>query len=253
MKNHLVKNRIVLVEHHDNPPDDRVTTHLTKMGYDLDLRRPMHGDKLNLSDDVAGAVLFGGLYNVHEMEKHRFLYDEIAWLGECHRRAIPLLGICLGAQLIAHAFGARVTAMPNGACEFGYYRVTPTAAGRRWMPHPLYVTEAHFYQFELPSGAVLLARGEHCAQQAFRYGTSTYAVQFHPEVTAEIFQRWQNSDWALFTARGAQPRAQQNALAAQHDAAQHAWFIAFLERLFRRNPSAATLAAQPKVAADING
>lgn len=231
--------RIILVDHHENPADDRASTHLAKRGYELDWRYPVNGDALGRAgDDVVGTVLYGGLQNVDEMEKHPFLHEEIAWIRHCHDRAIPMLGICLGAQLIAHALGAKVTPMAHGCCEFGYYRITPTARGQRWMPQPLYVTQAHFYQFDLPAGATLLARGENCTTQAFRHGQSTYGVQFHPEVTAEIFARWQNAEWAFFDAPGAQNREQQEVLMARHDAAQHAWFAGFLDRLFGRHPPA---------------
>ena len=234
-----MKNRIVLIDHHDNPPDDRVTTHLAKLGYELDLRLPVNGDTLGApGDDLAGAVLFGGAQNVDQMAQYPFLHDEIAWINACHARRIPLVGICLGAQLIAHALGATVAPMADGRCEFGYYRITPTAQGKRWMPQPLYVTQAHFYQFDLPDGATPLATGEGCVNQAFRCGQTTYAMQFHPEVTADIFMRWQQSDWAFFDAPGAQTREQQNALLARHDASQHDWFVAFLDRLFARRAAA---------------
>lgn len=231
-----MKNRLVLIDHHENPPDDRVTTHLAARGYEIDLRLPFNGDPLEPQqpgDDVAGSVLFGGAQNVDEMHRYPFLRDEVAWIRACHARRIPLLGICLGGQLIAHALGAGVTPMAGGQCEFGYYRIIPTAPGLSWMPQPLYVAQAHFYRFDLPPGATLLATGEHCAQ-AFRCGESTYALQFHPEVTAAIFRRWQNADWAFFDSPGAQTREQQERLAARHDARQHAWFVDFLDRLFAR-------------------
>ena len=238
-----MKNRIVLVDHHENPADDRVTTHLEKLGYELDLRYPVNGDPLGQpDDDLAGSVLFGGAHNLDEMERYPFLRDEIAWIHACLNHDIPILGICLGAQLIASALGAKVAPMADGKCEFGYYPVTPTAHGRSWMPQPLYVSQAHFYQFELPAGATLLAGGEQCANQAFCYGRRIYAVQFHPEVTPEIFQRWQDSDWAFFDSPGAQTREQQNTLAARHDAHQHIWFSGFLDRLFGPGPVGSTLA-----------
>lgn len=226
------KNRIVLIDHHDNPPDDRVSTHLAELGYELDLRRPADGDALGeLGDDLAGTVLFGGMQNVDQLEQYPFLNDEIAWVRACHER-VPMLGICLGAQLIAHALGAKVTPMREQACEFGYYPVTPTAYAQSWMPQPLHVMQAHFYEFDLPHGATLLASGENCPNQAFRHGQCTYALQFHPEVTPQILRRWQDSDWAFFDADGAQSREQQDALGACHDARQHAWFVDFLTRLF---------------------
>ena len=224
--------RIVLVDHHDNPPDDHVSTHLEKRGYELERRYPVNGERLGEPDGLAGSVLYGGTHNVDEMEKYPFLQAEIAWIRRCHGRGIPILGICLGAQLIAHALGAKVAPMAGGRCEFGYYPVTPTAEGRRWMPQPMHLAQAHFHAFDLPAGAVLLATGARCRNQAFRHGHTTYGVQFHPEVSAEIFARWQNADWALFGAPGAQSRAQQTALAARHDDAQRIWFTGFLDRLF---------------------
>lgn len=232
-----MKNRIVLIDHHDNPPDDRATTHLAARGFDIDLRLPFKGEMLEAApgDDVAGCVVFGGAQNVDEARQYPFLHDEIAWIQGCHARGIPLLGICLGAQLVAHALGGAVAPLPGGRCEFGYYRVTPTAAGLAWMPQPLVAAQAHFYRFAPPPGATLLATGEGGAgdAQAFQCG-ATFAVQFHPEVTRAGFRRWQDAEWAFFDSPGAQTRAQQDALAARHDAAQGAWFGGFLDRLFAR-------------------
>lgn len=233
-----MKNRIILIDHHDNPPDDRVTSHLAARGFAVDLRRPVNGDALPAApgDDVAGSVLFGGVQNVDEMHKYPFLRDEADWIRACHARGVPLLGICLGGQLVAHALGGIVAPLAGGGCEFGYYRITPTAAGRAWMPQPLVAAQARFYGFTPPPGATLLATGERGRgddAQAFCCG-ATFGVQFHPEVTRAIFRRWQDADWAPFATPGAQTRDEQDALAAQHDAAQGEWFAAFLDRLFAR-------------------
>jgi len=229
-----MKNRIILIDHHDNPPDDRVTTRLSARGFAIDLRRPVDGDSLPAApgDDVAGSVLFGGVQNVHEMRAYPFLRDEVDWIRACHARGVPLLGICLGAQLVAHAHGGEVAPLAGGGCEFGYYRVMPTAAGRAWMPRPQVAAQARFYGFTPPPGAELLATGERDDDaQAFRCG-ATYGVQFHPEVTRTMFRRWQDAEWAPFDSPGAQTREVQDALGAQYDAAQGEWFVDFLDRLF---------------------
>ena len=252
------KNRIILIDHHDNPPDDRASLHLAARGFRLDWRRPVNGDELadlyvddsddvlslltcgilsfgsgdEIADDIAGCIIYGGSQNVDEAEKYPFLRDEIAWIRACHAQRIPLLGICLGAQLIAHALGGEVAPMPDGRCEFGYYPVTPTPTGADFMAREMVLTQAHFQRFTPPPDAVLLATGDAGDAQAFRLGKTTYATQFHPEVTRQILQRWQDSDWAFFDSPGAQPREKQTQLATEHDAKQHEWFIKFLDKLF---------------------
>jgi GMP synthase (glutamine-hydrolysing) len=74
--------------------------------------------------------------------------------------------------------------------------------------------------------------GENYANQAYRYGDKVYGVQFHPECTAQIFRRWQQSEHAPYGQPGAQGRAEQDRLMARHDAVQGAWFNGFLTRLF---------------------
>ncbi len=228
--------RILMIDHHENLQDDRVSTYLTKLGYELDWCRPAIGDPLpDAVGDLAGCVVYGGLYNLDEIDRYPFLQAEADWILKCHAHQLPLFGICLGAQLIAHVFGGKVTPMPGGRCEFGYYRVTPTTQGKNWFPEPLYLAQAHFYEIELPPTATLMAVGEGCINQMFRCGEFTHAVQFHPEVSAEIFRRWQDTDWSFHGAKGAQPREQQDALAAEHDAAQHRWITSFLDQLFADN------------------
>lgn len=88
------------------------------------------------------------------------------------------------------------------------------------------------HEFALPAGAVLLAHSELYRHQAFSYGETTYGFQFHPECTRQGFRRWQAADWAPWGQPGAQTREQQDALAAEHDDAQDAWFRDFLGKLF---------------------
>jgi len=105
---------------------------------------------------------------------------------------VPLLGVCLGAQLIARAAGAAVGRARRD--EVGWYEVEPNAAGRDdpvlgVMPARFDAFEWHYYNFELPAGAELLAEND-AARQAYRLGERTWGVQFHPEVTRQMLDHW---------------------------------------------------------------
>ncbi|MFO1059392.1 MAG: hypothetical protein U1E53_20790 [Dongiaceae bacterium] len=225
--------RIVLIRHGDEPDDDRVVTWFRFHGIEPEIRKPFKGEPLGAVDSsVIGSVLYGGPFNVFEEARHPFLHDENRWIADCIARQVPLLGICQGAQSIAHVLGAAVGPRPGEPHEFGYYEIRATAAGRAWLPERLVVAESHFHEFQLPAGAELLAASEGFARQAFRYGPSAFAFQFHAEQTPAGFRRWQMRPEAPWGRPGVQERAAQDALMAQHDARQHDWFMGFLDRLF---------------------
>ncbi len=227
--------RVVLVRHGDDPPDDRVVTYLTQAGFTPDIRRPFRGDLLgDVTDDVAGTVIYGGPYNAYDTELHPFLNEEYRWIGAALDAGIPTLGLCQGAQMIAYHEGEWAGAPDSGLHEFGYYEIAPTGADPDFMPGPLFCTQAHYHTFDLPKGAVHLARSASFEHQAFRLGNNVYGFQFHPEQTIEGFRRWQNWPTANYGKPGAQDRETQTQLMLQHDAAQAEWFYSFLERLFGR-------------------
>lgn len=225
--------KLVLVRHGDDPPDDRVVTFAVMKGFEPLILRPFKGDVLpEPGPDVAGSVVYGGPYNVFEEDKHPFLHDEATWIRACMAQDIPLLGICQGAQQIARVLGADVGPPDSGTHEFGYYPVSPTPEGKEFLPETMHMAQAHFHSFDIPQGAVRLAGSAMYPNQAFRFGPRTYAIQFHPECTIEGFRRWQASPWAAYGRPGAQTRAEQDRLMSAHDATQADWFYAFLGRLF---------------------
>jgi GMP synthase (glutamine-hydrolysing) len=140
-----------------------------------------------------GLVVLGGPMNVDQVDRHPHLATEIAAIREALRRDIPILGICLGAQLLAAALGA--TVRPHTVREIGWYRLHPTAAagGDRLCRHfdgSQHVFQWHAYTFDLPPGAVHLASTDTCPHQAFRYGDRAYGLQFHLEADEALIQRW---------------------------------------------------------------
>ena len=152
------------------------------------------GLRLDLSR-YNGLVVLGGPMNVDQVEQFPHLETEIAAIREALRLEVPVLGICLGAQLLAAALGARVR--PNRVPEIGWYRLQPatTAAEDRLFRHfdeQQHVFQWHAYTFDLPPGAVHLASTESCEHQAFRYGARAYGLQFHLEADEPLIQRWLN-------------------------------------------------------------
>ncbi|MFL5899537.1 MAG: type 1 glutamine amidotransferase [Solirubrobacterales bacterium] len=136
--------------------------------------------------------VLGGAMNADEGDRHGWIAEEEALLRELLCREVPLLGLCLGAQLLAAAAGAqpRRAARP----EIGWCRVNVTAAGE---DDPLLgplapgfeVFQWHSYEFPLPPGALPLARSEVCLQ-ACRLGERAWAIQFHPEVSRTDALHW---------------------------------------------------------------
>src|SRR5688572_3454686 len=140
-----------------------------------------------------GLIVLGGSMNVDQADRYPHLTTEIAAIREAVDREIPVLGICLGAQLLAAALGANVR--PNSVREIGWYHLHPTAAAHsdrmfRHFDGSQHVFQWHAYTFDLPNGAVHLASTRTCPNQAFRYGTRAYGLQFHLEADERLIERW---------------------------------------------------------------
>ncbi|HDH04456.1 MAG TPA: hypothetical protein ENH01_01905 [Nitrospirae bacterium] len=142
-------------------------------------------------------VVMGGPMAVYESDEHAFLSYERAIIRVFIKSGRPVLGICLGAQMIADALGAKV--YPGGTQEVGWHNVDLTPEG---MQDPslstLSVDKASYAEvfqwhgdtFDLPEKAVRISSSEAYRNQAFRYGGNVYALQFHIEVTPEIIREW---------------------------------------------------------------
>jgi GMP synthase (glutamine-hydrolysing) len=151
---------------------------------------PLDGDPLPPHDEVAGALVMGGPMNVDETERYPGLLAIREWLAEAARRAMPVLGICLGAQLLARALGAAV--VPGQVKEIGFSAVTvddPTDPILGGLAPGATVLHWHGDVFELPAGATHLASSALTAHQAFRLGNA-WGVLFHPEADVALAERW---------------------------------------------------------------
>jgi GMP synthase (glutamine-hydrolysing) len=152
--------------------------------------------------DYAGLVVLGGPMSANEPEKHPFLAETMDLIGEFTAKDRPVLGICLGAQIIARAFGGEVYRMAR--LESGFYNMDVTPEGRAdpvfsALGADLTSFQNHFEAVRNIPGAVSLATGGACPIQAFRVGRAVYATQFHPEVTIDIVRDWIRKFGTAFT------------------------------------------------------
>jgi GMP synthase-like glutamine amidotransferase len=159
-----------------------------------ELRYADLGDELPV-ETASALILMGGPMSVNDPDP--WVPRHIRAIERAMKRSIPILGICLGAQLIAKALGSRV--YRNAEKEIGWFPVAveEDSAGDkmfRGFSEPEPVFHWHDETFDLPTGATRLASSERCRNQAFRYGENVYGLQFHAEVTAAMIEDWCRQD-----------------------------------------------------------
>ncbi len=233
---------VLVIVHQAHSTPGRIGERLEARGYRLDVRRPALGDPLpEDTGDHVGVVVFGGPMSANDAMP--FIRDEIAFIGRALTEEVPLLGICLGAQMMAKALGASVSPHHAGACEIGYYPLTATPAGTALLPAarawPSHVYHWHSEGFDLPDGAELLATGDVFPNQAFRYGRKAFALQFHPEVTRDMMCRWTVRGAHHLSKPGAQPGDAHLDGWQRYDSAVCRWLDDFLDTWIGRSPAAA--------------
>jgi GMP synthase (glutamine-hydrolysing) len=165
---------------------------LRASGYEFKYLRTFAGDSIPSNPDGAPAlVIMGGPMGVYEYGQYPFLRQEMKLIESFLKAGKPILGICLGSQLLAAALGAEVKKGPRK--EIGWYgiQLSKNAANDPlWRGQPDFFTAYHWHGdiFELPKAAMPLASSDLTALQAFRYGASAYGLLFHMEVTSDQVQ-----------------------------------------------------------------
>lgn len=150
------------------------------------------------AEGVDAVIMLGGGFLPDADDRKPWLPAERALIADCLDRSVPVLGICLGAQLLAHVGGGRVEG-DSGLPEKGVTELIPQPAAANDLlfgafSAPTFGIESHRDQVtKLPDGAQLLMSSERCPNQAFRLGDSAWATQWHPEASAERVTTWSDA------------------------------------------------------------
>lgn len=164
---------------------------LKKNGYQMNVLQAGVDHLSQVFQEFSPLIILGGPIGVYETQRYPFLIPLIAQLGLRLKQNLPTLGICLGAQLIATALGARVYA--GHVKEIGWSQLTLTEQAKKSPVRYLEATDVlhwHGDTFDLPESAQLLASSVHYPHQAFRVGSNILALQFHIEIEPQQFERW---------------------------------------------------------------
>ena len=185
--------RVAIVENTRITHHGQVGVALHEAAALIDLWKPWADDRLPTAEDADALVVFGGEQAATDDHTHPYLQRLAALMAAFTRADKPVLGICLGSQLLARAFGAENHL--GVAPEFGWVDVTLTEAGRAdpvlsAVPETFPIFQWHSDTFTLPEGAVHLAESPTARHQAFRIGRATYGTQFHFEANRPVVQDW---------------------------------------------------------------
>lgn len=231
-----MRGKVLLIVHQLGSYPGRVGHLLMDMGYLLDIRCPCIGQELPPDpEEYALVAVFGGPMSANDCYLGG-IRAELDWMPKVLDSKVPFLGICLGAQMLARFLGGRVALHDDGHVEIGYSPLEPTEHGQDYFEGPMQVYQWHKEGFAVPESCVLLAEGKAAfPNQAFRYGDRAYGLQFHPEVTREMMERWTTYGAHMLDMPGAMCRDEQFASHPIHDPPLDVWTRRFLEGLIAKS------------------
>ena len=165
---------------------------LEARGIAVQMLHPYLGDPYPEPKEISGLISLGGPMGANDERFHSWIPEECFLLKQCLRQKVPVLGICLGAQLLAKTAGAKVR--KNEQPELGWFPVTlkPAAAHSYLSGLGKQISAYHWHNdtFEIPAGADWLASSAACQNQAFQIEDYAYGVQFHPEADKPLLKHW---------------------------------------------------------------
>lgn len=185
--------RIAIVEHHEEPSTGVLGRALEDAGASLETFWGHKGEQVPAGVSHDALIILGGAMNAADDERCPYFPDLLSAIRDYDAAAKPVLGICLGAQLIARAYGAELQL--GGALEFAYHGIVPTDETIQdpvlfLLDRELPLFQWHTDHYQLPAGATRLATNDNYPNQAFRIGQMTYGCQFHFEADRPLIEHW---------------------------------------------------------------
>jgi GMP synthase-like glutamine amidotransferase len=217
--------KILVIQNNAQSPASLIGDMIESMGGSLEVSLPIEGDTLPASSaGYDGAIILGGPQHAGDEERYPYFRPLLDLLRDFHAQEKPLLGICLGSQLMARAFGEKV--WRHDVFECGYPELEITEAGKQ---DPLLaglapnqrILQWHEDTFALPQGAVHLMQGNACRNQAFRFGETSYAFQCHFEVSDQLANHWFDLSGHTIVKRFEEPRGTEELTRARAGIAQY--------------------------------
>jgi GMP synthase (glutamine-hydrolysing) len=185
--------RLVVLHHLEKPFLGNAAQPLRSAGLELEERNLKSGDALPSLDEADALLSLGGDQSVRDIARHHYLQAEAEFLRAAVDRGVPVLGVCLGGQLLAHALGGTVERMQVRMVEWAEVSRLRSAEGDPvfgGLPEKVRALHWNEDAFSVPDGAVELLSRAGPGGEAFRYGQSAWGIQFHPEADEAGLADW---------------------------------------------------------------